>query len=145
MNNYIEHAKREFLLLGYKPIEEEDNPNKWIQENVIALLKVLGGQGHSRSSVAFCVGYFEKLAMFEPLSPLKGTEDEWTKIGDNCWQNKRAPTVFKDEENKAWDIEGKTFRDPDGSCYTNYESKIEINFPYTPKKEYVNVNSKNKE
>jgi len=32
MSNLIEHAKREFLKLGYLPIEEcEDDPNKWIQ------------------------------------------------------------------------------------------------------------------
>lgn len=34
----IEHAKREFLKLGYKPIEEcEDDPDKWIQESVLGL------------------------------------------------------------------------------------------------------------
>lgn len=33
--SYIEHAKREFLALGYKPIDqEEDGPNKQGQREV---------------------------------------------------------------------------------------------------------------
>lgn len=41
--NLVEHAKQEFLAAGYKPIEElkEDDPNRWIQENVLELLKVI--------------------------------------------------------------------------------------------------------
>jgi len=40
MNNLIKHAKREFIALDYKPVEELKNndPNRWIQENVFELL-----------------------------------------------------------------------------------------------------------
>jgi hypothetical protein len=51
MSNLIDHAKREFLALGYEPVEDaKDDPNKWIQENILELLKVFSEQGHSGSS-----------------------------------------------------------------------------------------------
>lgn len=81
--SYIEHAKREFLALGYKPIDqEEDGPNKWIQEAVLALLEVHAKQGHSGFSNEFAVDYFSKLAKFEPLCPLSGDDSEWSDCGD---------------------------------------------------------------
>ena len=142
MSNYNKHAEVEFLALGYKPIDEcEDDPNKWIQENVMELLNVFAKQGHSGSSAPFCVGYFKKLALFEPLSPLQGTDDEWVEISENTWQNKRASNVFKDGKGRAYDINGKVFREPNGSCYTDKDSNVDVNFPYVPKTEYIDVSS----
>ena len=139
MSNLKEHAKREFKAMGYKPVSEsEDDPNKWIQENVIELLEVFSKQGHSGSSAPFCVGYFEKLAMFKPLCPLKGTDDEWIECGSGVFQNNRCSHVFKDESG-AYDIQGKIFREPNGTCYTGSDSRVYITFPYTPKSEYVDV------
>lgn len=43
---------------------------------------------------------------------------------------------------KAYDIEGRIFVEPDGYTYTCTESHIYINFPYIPKKEYVKVDEK---
>ena len=41
MSNFINHAKREFLAVGYIPLDQdqEDGPNKWIQENILELPK----------------------------------------------------------------------------------------------------------
>jgi len=139
MSNYIEHAKREFLALGYKPIsDEEDGPNKWIQENIMELLNVFAKQGHSGSSAPYCVRMFSKLALWEPLAPLTGEENEWNEIGDGIFQNKRCSRVFK-EGNRAYDIEGKVFCEPDGCCFTSKDSHVDITFSYTPKTEYVQV------
>lgn len=42
--------RREFQALGYKaPEEEEEGPNKWIQENVLEIAEVFASQGHSGS------------------------------------------------------------------------------------------------
>ena len=140
MNDLIEHAKREFLALGYKPIdEEEDGPNKWIQKNVLELLRVFSKQRHSGSSAPYCVELFKKLSMFEPLGPLTGEDHEWCEVGDGMWQNKRCSRVFKDEDGRAYDIEGRIFREPSGCCYTNRDSRVYVDFPYTPKSEYVDV------
>ena len=154
MSNYIKHAKREFLALGYKPISEcEDDPNKWIQENIMELLEVFGKQGHSGSSAPFCVRYFEKLASFEPLSPLQGTDDEWEDIsrmsGKPQYQNKRFSSVFKDaKDGGSYFIGAIVFRGNNNSCYTGtaldknnniIRSSQNISFPFVKKTFYVDI------
>ena len=135
----IEHAKREFKALGYIPLDEEqpEDPNKWIQQNVLELLEVFAEQGHSGTSAPFCIEYFYKLAYFKPLTPLQGTDDEWNEIGDGVFQNNRCGRVFKGADGKAYDIEGIVFKDSDGCHYTSRDSRVYITFPYTPTTEYV--------
>jgi len=140
MSNLIDHAKREFLSLGYKPVEEEeDGPNKWIQENVLELLQVFADQGHSGFSAPYCVRMFQKLALFEPIGPLTGDDGEWNEVADGVWQNNRCSHVFKERDGRAYDGEGRVFREPNGDCYTSKDSRVYIEFPYTPKTEYVDV------
>jgi len=139
MSNLINHAKREFLELGYKPIEEckKEDPNKWIQENVLELLGVFSKQEHSGFSAPYCISIFSKLAKFEPLCPLLGTDNEWMEVNDGLWQNVRYSRVFKDGSG-SYDINGKVFIDKDGYEYTSKDSRVDITFPYTPKTEYIN-------
>jgi hypothetical protein len=140
MSGLIEHAKREFQAVGYKPVdEEEDGPNKWIQENIFELLEVFSKQGHSGSSAPYCIGMFEKLARFEPLCPITGKDEEWMEVGEGFWQNKRCSHVFKDSDGKAYDSEGRVFRSPNGGCFINGNSRVYITFPYTPVTEYIDV------
>ena len=144
MSNCIEHAKREFIALGYDLEQTEEDPNKWIVKNVIELLEVFSKQGHSGSSAPFCIGYFKKLAAFEPLCPLTGDDSEWNYVSefgdDGTFQNIRCSHVFKNEDG-AYDINGKVFREPGGSCYTSKDSRVPVVFPYTPKTEYIDVNN----
>jgi hypothetical protein len=145
----VQHAKREFLACGYPPIAEcGPDPDKWIQENVLELLKVFGKQGHSGFSAPYCIQMFTKLANFEPLVPLKGTDDEWNEVSEGCWQNVRCSHVFKDLDvfdGQAYDMQGKVFREPSGSCYTSRDSRLPITFPYTPTTVYVNVSADGEE
>ena len=157
-SSVVQHAEREFVAAGYIPIskEQEDGPNKWIQESVLELLDMFSRQGHSGFSAQYAVETFRKLALYEPLAPLSGAEDEWNEVGDGIWQNNRCSHVFKQEDGKAYDIDGRIFRewnerdldpDEDGfpgkhrfeSCYTNRDSRVYISFPYTPSREYVDV------
>jgi hypothetical protein len=143
-SNLIAHAKREFKAAGYKPIAEcEDDPNKWIQENVLELLEVFEKQGHSGFSAGYCREVFMKLAAFQPLAPLSGKDDEWVDVssysGQPMWQNNRCSHVFKEADGRPYDMDGRIFREPDGGCYTNRDSRVYIEFPYTPKREYVDV------
>lgn len=141
----IEHAKREFKAIGYDDINLcDDDPDKWLQESVLELLEVFSKQGHSGSSAPFCIDYFKKLASFEPLCPLKGTDDEWMEYADGRYQNKRCSRVFK-ENGQAYDIDGIIWYEwmdnyeSDGkhkSYFTNYKSRVPVTFPYTPKSEY---------
>ena len=142
--NTVRHAEREFVAAGYTPLdqEQEDGPNKWIQENVLELLEVFARQGHSGFSAPYAVETFHKLALHEPLVPLSGADDEWNEVGDGVFQNNRCSRVFKDKNRfngQAYDIEGRIFRGPGGGCYTSNESCVQVTFPYTPKREYVDV------
>lgn len=142
MSNLVEHAKVEFKALGFIPLdqEQEDDPNKWIQENVIELLTVFSEQGHSGTSAPYCVNMFKKLALFEPLGPLTGADWEWHEYADGHFQNIRCSHVFKDSrDGRAYDSEGRIFREPSGSCYMNRDSRVYIEFPYSPTREYVDV------
>lgn len=136
MSNLIEHAKAELAALGYTA-DAEEGPNKWIAENVLELIEAFSKQGHSGCSAPFCVQLFQKLALYEPISPLTGVDDEWVQVADNLWQNKRCSRVFKESDGRAYDIEGKVFVDPGGFKYTNRHSRVSVTFPYTPRTQYL--------
>lgn len=137
--NIQKHAKRE--LPGLKP--GADKMDKLMADQLLQLLAVFSSHGHSGASAPFAIRMFEKLANYQPLGPLTGDDDEWTSVndfGDDMkYQNLRASHVFKGSDGRAYDINGKVFRDPDGNCYTSGDSRVYIEFPYTPVKEYVDV------
>lgn len=139
--NLEQHALRELRAIGYVPLDlpQENGPNKWIQDNVLELIRVFGKQGHSGMSASYCISIFEKLARFEPLCPLTGADDEWNNVAEDMWQNNRCSHVFKGADGRAYDIDARIFREPDGCCFTNYDSRVYITFPYTPAREYVDV------
>lgn len=137
--NLVAHARRELkdsLALG------PNDPDRWVADGMIRLMKVFSNEGHSGGSAGFSVAMFEKLARFQPWGPLLGTDDEWFHHGDGMFQNKRCGNVFKQPDRfngQAYDIDGRIFREPSGCCYTNAKSFTPITFPYTPKREYVDV------
>lgn len=144
----VRHAEREFLAVGYTPLDQaqEDGPNKWIQQNVLELLEAFSRQGHSGFSAHYAVETFRKLALHEPLVPLSGADDEWNEVGDGVFQNNRCSHVFKQPDRfngQAYDINGRIFREPSGACYTNSNSFVPVTFPYTPTREYVDVPDSN--
>lgn len=149
--NTIEHAKLEFKYAGYTPLDQaqEEDPNKWIQENVLELLEVFSKQGHSGSSAPYCINMFERLAKHKPLGPIKCTEDEWNNVTDTTYQNKRLSAVFKEGKNgRPYYLDAIVFKDQEGSCYTGSalmkdgsetRSRQLINLPFTPKTFYIDV------
>jgi hypothetical protein len=147
MSNLIEHAKRELKAVGYIPLEQEqeDGPNKWMQENLIELLEVFSNQKHSGFSAKYCIAYFNKLANFEPLVPITGEDWEWLEVGTDMWQNIRCGKVFKDQHGQAYDSEGKIFVEPNGCIFISSKSRVNITFPYVPKTEYVQVTDEHEE
>lgn len=131
----VDHAKYELrknLALG------EDEPDRWMADNVIELLDVFAKQGHSGSSAPYLVGLFKTLAMFEPIGPLTGEDDEWIEHSPGQFQNRRCSHVFKDS-NGVYDSQGKVFRHENGACFTSFASRVPVVFPYAPKTEYVDV------
>ena len=136
MSNLIDHARAELAAIGIQPQPGKPIIQKMVSEDVLELLEVFSKQGHSGSSAPYIAGLFHKLAMFEPLGPLTGADSEWVEVGEGVFQNARCSHVFK-ENGQAYDSEGRIFREPDGSCFTNRDSRVPVTFPYTPKREYV--------
>ncbi len=150
MNNYEKHAWGEFRAAGWT--DENGQFNDEMQEaictHVLKLLDVFEGEGHSGSSAPYAIDLFKKLASFEPVAPLTGEDWEWTELDygpEMKYQNKRCSHVFKGADGKAYDIDGKVFwdwhQDENGEMYkshfTGRESRVYIEFPYVPKREYV--------
>lgn len=149
MSNYKTHAEREFRAAGWMDANGKfnDDMQEMICNHVMKLLSVFEGGGHSGSSAPYAISMFEKLAKFEPLIPLQGTDDEWNEIGNGVLQNNRCSHVFKDPtrfNGQAYDIDAIVFWEwfihEDGerskSHFTSRESCQPITFPYTPKTEY---------
>jgi hypothetical protein len=134
MSNLIEYAKRELELAGY--FDPKGVYGGMLGTAVLTLIETFSEEGHSGMSASIAISVFERVARFEPLTPLTGADDEWYEPTPGTFQNIRCPHVFK-ENGEAYDIEGRIFRDPDGSCFQSKDSRVPVTFPYTPKREYI--------
>lgn len=108
-------------------------------ESVLKMVRVFAEEGHSGYSAKLALAMFERLADWQPLTPLTGGDGEWNEVSDGVWQNRRCSRVFKETDGRAYDIEGRIFREPNGACFTNRESRVYVTFPYLPTREYVDV------
>ena len=160
-SNLLKHAKRELQFAGYDLNQEEEDPNKWMVGDVLELLTVFAKQGHSGFSAPYCIKYFKKLAKFEPLTPLQGTDDEWNSLTslDETFQNVRCSKIFKSKNGVSYTIDGYVFwhwserplyeyevgypgTTRYKSCFKSNMSRKLIKFPYIPEKpEYIEVDS----
>ena len=147
MSNYKKHAMVEFKAAGWTDEngKYKDEMQESICNHVLKLLDMFAEDGHSGTTAPYTIDLFKQLALFKPLAPLTGEDDEWHDVsgysGKTLYQNKRASHVFKDE-NGAYDIDGKVFwewvksYDDDGnpivgkSYYTSYDSRTPVTFPY---------------
>lgn len=95
-------------------------------EAVLELVKKFAGQGHSGGSAWLVLSAFDKVARFEPLTPLTYQEDEWMSILEErlpdgegpLWQNVRKSTIFTTDHGKTWydiDEEGRPIHHRDAS------------------------------
>ena len=143
-NAYIKHAEREFHAAGWTDENGnfKDEMQRMICDHVLRLLNEFADEGHSGSTAPYTISLFKNLASFEPICPLTGEDFEWNLISDkeDLWQNNRCGHVFK-QNGKAYDIDGKIFWEyaNDGTkvYFTSFESRVPVEFPYVPKREYV--------
>ena len=141
MSNILNYAKEELRRLrgdNPEPCEMQDA----IEKDILQIVEIFSEQGHSGFSAAYAIGIIEKVLRFEPLTPLTGDDDEWVDLGysfDMAAQNKRCGHVFRRSDGTCYDIDAIIFRTPDWSCYTSSASRKDITFPYSPTREYVDV------
>lgn len=140
MSNLVDYAKDELKRIGM--IDSGEPYNDWATKAILDLIELFDSQGHSGFTAPYVASMFHRLAMFKPLSPLTGDDDEWT--GD--FQNKRYSAVFKDMDGTAYNIEGKVFTDDGEVWYTCKDSRVNVTFPYVvpnePERVYRNKDNK---
>lgn len=136
MSNLVKYAESEMRRAGL--FDKDRDYGGMLGPAILKMVETFSDEGHSGMSAGLAISIFEKVARFEPLTPLTGEDDEWMEVGDGKFQNVRCSHVFK-ENGQAYDIDGKIFREPNGWTYTSFESRIPVAFPYTPKREYVDV------
>ena len=141
MSNLVDYAKDELKRIGM--IDSGEPYNDWTTNAILDLIELFASQDHSGFTAPYVVKAFSRLAMFKPLSPLTGEDDEWNDVGDHL-QNKRYSAVFKDKDGIAYDIDGKVFTDDGKVWYTCRDSRVDVTFPYSvpDKPEYVYRNKK---
>ncbi len=146
MSNLVDYAKDELKRIGM--IDSGEAYNDFATKAILDLIELFASQGHSGFSASYVINAFSRLAMFKPLSPLTGEDDEWNDIGDGGpLQNKRYSAVFKDKDGTAYNINGKAFTDDGEVWYTNRDSRVNVTFPYVvpDKPEYVYKNKEEKD
>ena len=146
MSNLMSHAEAEFKAAGWT--DENGKFNDEMQEmicnHVLKLIEIFSEEGHSGSTAPYAINLFKRLAMFKPIAPLTGEDDEWTDVsgysGTTTYQNKRCSSVFKEgKDSEAYNIDGKVFwewcKDYDGNVFKSYygsrDSRVPVTFPYT--------------
>ena len=137
MSNLADYAKDELKRIGM--IDSGEPYNDMATKAILDLIELFDSQGHSGFSAPYVINVFSRLAMFKPLSPLTGEDDEWNDIGHGCLQNRRYSAVFKDKNGTAYNSEGKVFSDNGETWYTCKESRVNVTFPYVvpDKPEYI--------
>lgn len=100
------------------------------------------------------IDYIPELFDYKCISPLTGADDEWFEVysdeKETLLQNKRCGTVFKDTRafnGQAYDLDGRlkaypNFFHDSWSYYGTSGNMLKlIDFPYTPKMEYLYYHS----
>lgn len=140
MTNLLDHAKAEFEKLGWPG---DCEMQKAVCDDILALLEVFSAQDHSGSSALYVINLFNKLARFDPISPLTGEDDEWHDPygGEPTMRNKRCSEVYKNRHTgESYWAYGKIFRDKNGVCFTSHNSKVSVDFPWIkPEPEIIDV------
>lgn len=144
-SNSMSHARTELEILQKNAeAEDPDDPAQgWVTNDLLEMVAVFSGQGHSGFSASYCRQVLNKLLKFEPLTPLTGADDEWSdalSLDGNTLQNVRCGRIFK-ENGRAYDMDGIVFEDPDGARFTSRHSRVYIEFPYTPTTRIVKTDS----
>ena len=128
MSNLVDYAKEELKRIGM--IDSGDPYNDFATKSILDLIELFSSQDHTGFTAPYVAGMFHRLAMFKPVSPLTGEDDEWNEVGTGVFQNKRCFSVFKDKDGTAYNIEGKVFSDDGDTWYLCKDSRVNVTFPY---------------
>lgn len=159
MNNIRRHAEKELdILFDLHPDHLIIN----FRDEILNLCDKFGDSGQSGSSAPYTASslsnIIKKLCLFETITPIMNSDDEWVNVYDNTYQNKRCSGLFKDgKDGLPHYIDAIIKRDQKGNCWSgmawlseeDYKSgdrKKMIgkggyvkSFPFEPKTFYIDV------
>lgn len=105
MSKLKQFAEEEFNIL----IKNGGSVIVQFMPEILALIEKIGNSGQSGGSMPYVssavADTVQKLCMFEPITPIYGTDDEWIDVSDMAdepmWQNRRCSALFKDIEGQV--------------------------------------------
>lgn len=118
-SNLVAHARRELELAGL--LDATSDYGGMLGREVLDLIRVFAGGGHSGFSAHSTIDIFARCARFDTLSPLTAHPSEWMEVGTGMWQSRRKPSAFWREGEATWyDLEtvamqAPTTRDPEAA------------------------------
>ncbi len=124
VNHFIDEAK-----IAWK---DSDGLQDLMVKQIVEILSLLSLQGDTNNTIGYKVKQLTNAINFGVISPLKFTDNEWNKIDNNEYQNKRKSSVFKKEdliydvdayskhEIGIYEINTKKYTKKDGGCWQGY-------------------------
>ena len=148
MSSLVEFAEDELnrLLKGCTD-SEALKMQKSVNQDILDIVKMFSNQGHSGFSAQYSLNLLRRLLNYKPLSEITDDESEWIELNytpDIAYQCKRCPSLFKDNEGRVYNVEGKIFSDDNGhTWYTCKDSCVYVKLPYTvpERAEYVIIDN----
>lgn len=96
----VEFARDEVQRAGL--FDSDSDYDGMLGRAVLALVETFAAQGHSGTSARITLDLFDKVARYQPLTPLTFTDDQWVKHGPDVWQHRRNPAVFTSDQGRTW-------------------------------------------
>ncbi len=141
----IQYAESELARLGHSGNRHEDEMNEGASGDVMELIRVLEGQGHSGGSAKYVLDLFNRVARFLPVTPLTGAPKEWASSrivradGSSLRDNLRYPSVKRYVHDDDVEYRDYNVLVSDNGGYSwfsgGYEFYKRITFPYMPPEE----------
>lgn len=130
MPSLVEFAENELKAAG---LDGNEPFEQMFRKEIMGLISLFASQRHSGYSAKRTVSVFTRLAMFQPLTPLTGADDEWMGDDSDHLQNRRCFSVFKDKSTgQTYRTDAVVFQSKKtGMTYVNRSSVRDIAFPYT--------------
>lgn len=138
----IQYAESELALLRNTGNRPADEMNEGASDDVMELIRVLEGQGHSGGSAKYVLKVFDRVARFFPATPLTGTPEEWASScvvlanGTSICDNLRFPSVKRCTRDNGVKYRDYNVLVSDNVGYSWFSGWNEfykrITFPYMP-------------
>lgn len=96
----VTHAKEELNRAGL--FDKDSDYDGMLGGAVLELVETFAKQGHSGYSAMLVLDIFDKVAKFQPLTPITNDPKEWMGVTGELWQSKRNPSLFSRDKGETW-------------------------------------------